>query len=109
MTVHKTEDFIADVERQFQWYVSNAGWSVAEAYLNTVEESCRLLSKYPNLGPRGRFTHRRLRDWRFFVLFRPFRKHLLFYEIDGETVIMRRAIHGHRDMPKRLLQKPGHR
>lgn len=55
---------------------------------------------------RGGFTHPRLRDWRFFVVFRPFKKYVLFYEIVGEEVIMRRAMHGHRDLPGRLLEPP---
>ena len=46
-------------------------------------------------------------DWRFFVVFRPFQKHILFYEVAGEDVLMRRAMHGHRDLLQRLLQPPG--
>ena len=30
MNVRKTDDFIADIERQFDWYVVNAGWHVAD-------------------------------------------------------------------------------
>lgn len=29
MNVRKTDEFIADVERQFDWYVANAAWEVA--------------------------------------------------------------------------------
>lgn len=35
MNVRKTDDFIADVERQFEWYVANAGSEVADRYLDT--------------------------------------------------------------------------
>jgi plasmid stabilization system protein ParE len=105
MTVHKTAAFIADVERQFEWYARNASWEVAEGYLRAVEESCLLLRKHPQLGPLGDFIHPRLSTCRFFVVFRPFRKHLLFYEIVGEEIIMRRAMHGRRDLPQRLLEK----
>lgn len=52
MSLHKSEDFISDVERQFEWYVTNANWDIAERYL--------------------------------------------------ESVVFRRAMHGHRDLPKRL-------
>lgn len=106
MSVRKSDDFIADIERQFEWYVRNAGWEVAEHYLDAIEATCSLLGQHPQLGPRGGFSHPRLRDWRFFIVFRPFKKHVLFYEIVGEDVIMRRAMHGHRDLPRLLLEPP---
>ena len=109
MSVRKSDDFVADVERQFEWYVINAGWEVAERYLDTVEATCALLGQYPQLGPRGGFSNPCLRDWRFFVVFRPFRKHILFFEVAGDDVVMRRAMHGHRDLPRRLTEPPGTR
>ena len=107
MSVLKSDDFIADVERQFEWYAVNAGWEVADRYLTAAETTARLLEQHPQLGPRGGFTHPRLRNWRLFVVFRPFQKHVLFYEVVGDDVVLRRAIHGHRDLPKRLLEPPG--
>jgi plasmid stabilization system protein ParE len=106
MSVLKSADFIADVERQFGWYVVNAGWAVAERYATAVEATTRILEQHPQLGPRGGFTHPRLQDWRFFVVFRPFKKHVLFYEVVGDHVVLRRAMHGHRDLPRRLLEPP---
>jgi plasmid stabilization system protein ParE len=104
MNVRKSDDFIADVERQFEWYAVNAGWDVAEHYLAAVEATSRLLGQHPRLGPPGGFTHPLLREWHFFVVFRPFQKHVLFYEMTGDDVLMRRAMHGHRDLPRRLLE-----
>jgi len=106
MNVRKTDDFLADLERQFDWYIANAGWEVADHYLDSVQATCQLLGWQPGLGPRGGFAHPRLRDWRFFPAFRPFRKHILFYEIVSGEVVMRRAMHGHRDLPQRLLETP---
>ena len=37
MSVRKADDFIADVERQFDWYLTKAGWEVADRYLDAVE------------------------------------------------------------------------
>ena len=45
--------------------------------------------------------------WRFFVVVRPFHRHVLFYEIVGGEVIMRRVLHGQRHLPRRLLEPPG--
>ena len=104
MSVRKSDDFIADIERQFEWYALNANWEIAEHYLDAVEATCQLLGQHPQLGPCGGFKHPQLRDWRFLVVFRPFNKHVLFYEVVGDDVIMRRAMHGQRDLLRRLLE-----
>ena len=106
MNVRKTDEFIADVERQVEWYAIEAGWEVAERYLSTVEATCELLGRHPQLGPPGRFAHPLLRDWRFSLVLRPFNQHLLFYEVAGNSIIMRRAMSGRRDLPRRLLEPP---
>ena len=106
MSARKSGDFIADMERQFEWYAVNAGWEIADRYLDAVEATCDLLARHPQLGPRAGFSHPRLRDWRFMVAFRPFQKHVLFYETEGDGVLLRRAMHGQRDLPRRLLEPP---
>jgi len=106
VSVRKTDVFIVDLERQFEWYARNADWKVAERYLDAVEGSCRLVALQPRLGPRGSFTHPLLHHWRFFVVFPPFKKHILFYEVTDNNVLMRRAMQGHRDLPRRLLEPP---
>ena len=52
-------------------------------------------------------AHPRLADWRFFVVLRPFHRHVIFYEVAGDAVEMRRAMDGRRDLPRRLLEPPG--
>ena len=104
MSLLKSGDFIADVERQFEWYALNAPWEIAERYLEVVESACHLLGQHPLIGPHAGLTHPRLRKWRFIVVFRPFQKHILFYEANGDDVLMRRAMHGHRDLPRRLTE-----
>ena len=37
MSVRKSDDFIADLEEQAQWYLANAGWEVADHFLDAVE------------------------------------------------------------------------
>jgi hypothetical protein len=82
--------------------VINAGWEVADHYMLAVEATSDLIRRHPLLGPVPRFSHQRLHGWRFIVVFRPFHKHLLFYEIVDNEVVLRRAMHGHRDLPGRL-------
>jgi plasmid stabilization system protein ParE len=105
MSVCKSETFISDVEKQFQWYLVNANWEIADRYLQAVETTCKLLERHPLIGPRAKLSHSRLSDWRFVVTLRPFQKHILFYEINGPDVLLRRAMHAHRDLPRRLTEK----
>ena len=107
MSVRKSDDFLGDVEPQFEWHALNANWEIAEQYLSAVEATCQLLGQHPRIGPLGRFTHARLRQWRVFLVFRPFNKHIVFYETSGEDIVLRRVMHGRRDLPRRLLQPPG--
>jgi plasmid stabilization system protein ParE len=106
MSVRKTGTFIADVERQYEWYAVEAGWEVAERFLVAVRATCDLLGLYPFLGSNIRSNHPRLKGWRSFVVLRPFNRHILFYEVTGGEVLLRRAIHGNRDIPRHLAEPP---
>jgi plasmid stabilization system protein ParE len=106
VSVLRTDGFVADVERQFEWYVTHAGREVADRCLDAVEAACRMLGEHPLPGPRGGLTHPRLRNWRFLLVLRPFQKHILFYEVTGRDVVMRRAMHGGRDLPRGLVEPP---
>jgi hypothetical protein len=45
-----------------------------------------------------------LRKWRFFLVARPFNQHILSYEVAGGDIVMRRAMRGQRELPRRLLE-----
>ena len=106
MNLRKTEDFLADIDRQFEWYQVKGGAQLAERYLTAIEATCDFLKRHPMIGPVVRARHPRLQGWRFFVVFRPFHKHLLFYEVVGKDVLLRRAMHGSRNLKKRLIEPP---
>ncbi len=57
MSLLKSAEFIADVERQFEWYAIQANWEVAEKYIQGVESTCRLLERHPLLGPLAGIAH----------------------------------------------------
>jgi plasmid stabilization system protein ParE len=103
MSVQKSDAFITDVEGQYEWYAVKANLDIAERYLRAIEATCRLLNQYPMIGPPAGFTHQRLITWRFIVVFRPFNKHVIFYEMTNDDVVSRRAMHGHRNFPKNLI------
>ncbi len=44
---------------------------------------------------------------RFFLVRKPFDKHLIFYRVCGDTLDIVRIVHGMRDLPRRLLDPPG--
>ena len=106
MSLFKSDDFLADVERQFEWYQANAPGEIAERFLDAVEATCRLLNQHPLIGPRVGLLHSRLQEWRFVLVFRPFQKHVLFYEVKDGDVVLRRTMHGHRDFSRRLSEPP---
>jgi len=107
VNIRKTAEFLTDVELQYEWYAQRAGWDVADRYLGAIESTCTLLASQPRLGPLAGLTHPRLSQWRFFMVFRPFHRHLLFYEMGTDAAEMRRAMDGSRDLPHRLLEPQG--
>ena len=43
MNIRKTDEFIADVEQQFEWYALKANWEIAERYLDAGEVTSQCL------------------------------------------------------------------
>ncbi|WP_082864246.1 type II toxin-antitoxin system RelE/ParE family toxin [Polaribacter atrinae] len=67
-------------------------------YLSNIEDLFFKLCKQPNLG--------RLRnDIKENLYSFPIQKHLVFYTIDINKLIIIRVLHGSRDMPKHLKPK----
>jgi plasmid stabilization system protein ParE len=107
MNLRKADYFIADAELQYQWYAEHAGWDVADRYLAAIAATCALIERQPLLGPVAALNHPQLAHWRFFVVVGPFHRHVLFYEVADGEVILRRVLHGSRQLPQRLLNPPG--
>ena len=106
MSTAKSAHFLADVELTYEWYVLNAGGEVAERYLRAIKATCALVASHPRIGATVGFSHPRLAGWRFHVVMRPFHRHIIFYEATDGGTIFRRAMHGHRDLPRRLREAP---
>jgi plasmid stabilization system protein ParE len=104
--IRRSEWFIGDLEHYAAWYESQASWEVAERYLSAVSATLTGLAGMPERGHSARFSNPLLRDLRCISVERPFEKHLIFYRHDESTLYIERAIHGARDLQRRLLQPP---
>ena len=107
LRVQRSEWFIGDLEHYAAWYDREAGWELAERYLRAVTATLARLAERPTLGPGTSFEAPELRGLRCLTVERPFQKHLLFYRFNETTLSAERAVHGARDLPRRLLEAPG--
>jgi len=107
LAIRKSDAFLADLDSQFRWYESQAGWDVAWRYLLHVDEALKQLAEHPELGWRRNVNHPELRYLRCWLIARPFHRHLIFYRSDQHTLDAVRIMHGARDLARRLSQPPG--
>ena len=107
LTLQQSAFFLADVEIQFRWYFEKADLEVARRYRLAVGATVLKLQQRPGLG-RPRFPNDPdLKGLRCGLLVRPFARHLLFYRVTDEFLVLERTMHGARDLPRRLKQPPG--
>ena len=107
LIIQRTADASEDVRLQSLWYDINAGQDVAERYLNFFVQTLHTLAKQPDLGRIRKFRDRRLAKLRSFRIEESFEKHLIFYRVEDDTLVVFRVLHGVRDLPRRLLEPPG--
>ena len=105
--VQRSEWFIGDLEHYAAWYDRAAGWEIAERYLQAVAATLVRLAEVPTLGNGTSFDALELSGLRCRHVERPFHKHLIFYRCRETILSSERAVHGARDLPRRLLQTPG--
>ena len=106
LRVQRSEWFIGDLEHYAAWYDREAGWELAERYLKAVAAILVGLAERPTLGHRTVFDAPELSGLRCFAVAKPFQKHLVFCRFNETTLSAERAVHGARDLPRRLLQPP---
>ena len=105
--VQRTGYFPADFAGQFEWYFEHAGEEVAFQFKSTLEATMQKLIQQPAMGRARRFRDPRLKNLRSFRVAAPFRKLLIFYRLQGDSLDFVRLIHGARDLSRRLTQPPG--
>ena len=65
-TIRKSEEFIADFDRQFRWYFQQAGELLARRYMEAADNSLEKIFKFPNIGNLRRFPQPELHGARSF-------------------------------------------
>jgi plasmid stabilization system protein ParE len=106
LKIRRSDWFIGDLEHYAAWYLSEASWEITEGYLRAVSMTLLRLAGMPGLGRPARFSAPILQELRLFPVERPFERHLIFYCHDATTLYAERVIHGARDLPRRLTQRP---
>jgi toxin ParE1/3/4 len=107
LRIHRSEWFLGDLEHYAAWYDREANWEVAERYLHAVAFTLARLAEMPEMGHPTFFSALELRGLRCWPVSKPFQKHLIFYRHDATTLYVERAVHGARDLPKRLTEPAG--
>jgi toxin ParE1/3/4 len=106
LLIEQSDFFLADLQRQVDWYRDRAGSEIAVGYVDAVETTLHRLARMPGIG-RPRFWNRielhGMRSWR---VQKPYQRHLIFYRFDDQRLFAERIIHGSRDLPRRLLESP---
>src|ERR1051326_1464855 len=102
LALFQSEDFLSDLEQQFDWYVHESKLDLADAielaqkFKTAISETLNFLLRHPGVGRRRfpQFTDLDgTRSWR---VNRPFNRFLIYYHVQGETLFIDRLIEAHR-------------
>jgi plasmid stabilization system protein ParE len=106
LEVVRAQYFPADLVKYSRWYAAERDDALAEAYLDAVNATVELLARNPGIGKRCSFKQRALAELRFFPVLKPFNRHVLFYRFSSTVFVAFRAMHGMRDLQRRLIEPP---
>ena len=98
---------LLDLDLQYELYADKAGEDVARHEAGGYIWSKELLCHQSDLGRIRKFRDRRLAKFRSYHIEGSFEKHLIFYRVEDDTLVVFRVLHGVRDLPRRLLEPPG--
>jgi toxin ParE1/3/4 len=88
---------ISDILEQAEWYEQQAGTGLSGRWERAVTSVLMRLVQRPHAGTPCRFGSDSLRGIRR-VPVAEFSKHLIFYRIEKNNVVILRVIHGARDL-----------
>lgn len=92
-----SETAAADILRQADWYEAQADQELAQRWAKAVTSTVLLMLRVPNAGSTCSFKAVELRGTRR-VAVAGFPKHLVFYQSQGDEIVVLRVVHGARDL-----------
>ena len=104
VSLHRADEFNADFDQQYRWYLAEAGEEIAERFLRAATNTLLLLSEQPDLGRRRKFRHSLLQGLCSMQVDPPFNRLLIFYRHSKTEIVSERLMHGARDLPRRLSE-----
>lgn len=107
LTIQRTGEASLDIQLQYDWYDAHAGKDIADRYLAAFFETAQSLIVQPDLGRVRKFRNPRLARLRSLQIQGSFHRHLIFYRIENDTLVVFRVIQGMRNLPRRLVEPPG--
>ena len=102
-----SDEFVADLNLQTDWYLRRAGVATAEEFGDAVDETIQRIVRFPSLGTVWERPEPELQGFRYVVVDRPFERFLIFYRVTDSELYIERVLHGMRDLPRRFLEPPG--
>jgi len=92
-----TEDAIDDVLEQADWYEHQSDATLATRWERAVTATLLRILDNPRSGAPCKFKSEELRDLRRIPVKR-FEKHLIFYRLEKNELLVLRVVHGARDL-----------
>ena len=86
-----------DIIEQADWYEEKSDRKLSERWSNAVTSAVLRIMRNPGSGVPCRFNPTELHGIRR-VPISGFRKHLVFYRVEGNDVLILRVLHGARDL-----------
>jgi toxin ParE1/3/4 len=87
----------ADIVEQADWYEEKSDWKLAQRWSDAVTAAVLRIMRNPRSGTPCRFGPAELRNIRR-VSISGFPKHLVYYKIWDDEVLILRVLHGARDL-----------
>jgi toxin ParE1/3/4 len=92
-----SEAAVADINEQADWYERKTDRKLSERWSKAVTSAVLRILTYPRSGAPCRFSPTELRGIRR-VPISGFPKHLVFYSVKDNDVLILRVLHGARDL-----------
>jgi toxin ParE1/3/4 len=95
--VHLSDLALSDILEQFEWYKLSSGQLLAKRWDAAVTSALLRIERNPKSGAPCHFDAPELQGLRRMAITR-FPRHLIFYQLKGDEIIVLRVIHGARDL-----------